>query len=58
MPSARIDPPQGTLDSLNLRTLALGVQHEWAIRARVQQVSSHVLRSQEGPLYPVRRPNV
>jgi hypothetical protein len=40
MPSVRIDLPQGTLDLLILRTLALGSQHGWAIAERVQQLSS------------------
>jgi PadR family transcriptional regulator, regulatory protein PadR len=48
----RIDLPQGTLDLLILRTLALGAQHGWAISERVQQVSSDVLRIQQGSLYP------
>lgn len=52
MSSARIDLPQGTLDLLILRTLALGAQHGWAIAERVQQVSSDVLRIQQGSLYP------
>jgi PadR family transcriptional regulator PadR len=48
----RIDLPQGTLDLLILRTLSLGPQHGWAISERVQQVSSDVLRIQQGSLYP------
>src|SRR5580698_4018936 len=48
----RIDLPQGTLDLLVLRTLSLGPQHGWAISERVQQVSSDVLRIQQGSLYP------
>jgi len=48
----RIDLPQGTLDLLILRTLWLGPQHGWAISERVQQVSSDVLRIQQGSLYP------
>jgi PadR family transcriptional regulator PadR len=47
-----IDLPQGTLDLLILRTLAVGPQHGWAISERVQQVSSDVLRIQQGSLYP------
>ncbi len=47
-----IDLPQGTLDLLILRTLAMGPQHGWAISERVQQVSSDVLRIQQGSLYP------
>ena len=52
MASERIDLPQGTLDLLILRTLSLGPQHGWAISERVQQVSSDVLRIQQGSLYP------
>jgi PadR family transcriptional regulator, regulatory protein PadR len=52
MISQRIDLPQGTLDLLILRTLALGSQHGWAISERVQQMSSDVLRIQQGSLYP------
>jgi len=48
----RIDMPQGTLDLLILRTLALGTQHGWAIAERVQQMSSDVLQIQQGSLYP------
>jgi PadR family transcriptional regulator, regulatory protein PadR len=48
----RIDLPQGTLDLLILRTLSLEQQHGWAISERVQQVSSDVLRIQQGSLYP------
>ena len=35
-----------------LRTLALGPQHGWGISERVQQMSSDVLRIQQGSLYP------
>jgi PadR family transcriptional regulator, regulatory protein PadR len=52
MTNERIDLPQGTLDLLILRTLALGPQHGWAISERVQQVSSDVLQIQQGSLYP------
>ena len=52
MTSKRIDLPQGTLDLLILRTLALGSQHGWAISERVQQISSDVLQIQQGSLYP------
>ncbi|HUN86581.1 MAG TPA: PadR family transcriptional regulator [Terracidiphilus sp.] len=48
----RINLPQGTLDLLILRTLALGPQHGWAVSERVQQLSSDVLRIQQGSLYP------
>jgi PadR family transcriptional regulator PadR len=52
MTEQHIDLPQGTLDLLILRTLALGPQHGWAISERVQQISSDVLRIQQGSLYP------
>jgi transcriptional regulator len=48
----RIDFPQGTLDLLILRTLSMAPQHGWAISERVQQVSSDVLKIQQGSLYP------
>jgi PadR family transcriptional regulator, regulatory protein PadR len=47
-----IDLPQGTLDLLILRTLALGPNHGWAISERIHQVSSKVLQVQQGSLYP------
>jgi len=50
--SHRIDLPQGTLDLLILRTVALEPQHGWAISERMQQISSDVLRIQQGSLYP------
>ena len=52
MPIEHIDLPQGTLDLLILRTVGLGPQHGWAIAERVQQMSSDVLRIQQGSLYP------
>ena len=52
MTAQHLDLPQGTLDLLILRTLALGSQHGWAISERVQQLSSDVLRIQQGSLYP------
>jgi PadR family transcriptional regulator, regulatory protein PadR len=48
----RIELPQGTLDLLILRTLSLEPQHGWGISERVQQMSSAVLRIQQGSLYP------
>jgi PadR family transcriptional regulator, regulatory protein PadR len=50
--SERLELPQGTLDLLILKTLGLGPQHGWAISERVQQISSDVLRIQQGSLYP------
>lgn len=52
MENERIDLPQGTLDLLILKTLALGAQHGWAISERIQQVSKDVLRVQQGSVYP------
>jgi PadR family transcriptional regulator PadR len=48
----KLDLPQGTLDLLILKTLALQPQHGWAISERVQQVSKDVLQIQQGSLYP------
>lgn len=47
-----VDLPQGTLDLLILRTIALGPMHGWAISERIHQVSSKVLQVQQGSLYP------
>src|SRR5918996_1069521 len=52
MPDERIDLPQGTLDLLILRTLALEAQHGWAISERIQQISKDVLQVHQGSLYP------
>jgi PadR family transcriptional regulator, regulatory protein PadR len=52
MTSNAIDLPQGTLDLLILRTLALGPEHGWAISERIHQVSSKILQIHQGSLYP------
>jgi transcriptional regulator len=52
MTGERIDLPQGTLDLLILKTVALGPQHGWAISERIQQISRDVVRIQQGSLYP------
>ena len=52
MANERLDLPQGTLDLLILKTLALEPQHGWGISERIQQVSSDVLSVQQGSLYP------
>jgi PadR family transcriptional regulator, regulatory protein PadR len=52
MNDPKIDLPQGTLDLLILKTVALEPQHGWAIAERIQQISSDVLRVQQGSLYP------
>jgi PadR family transcriptional regulator len=48
----RLPLPQGTLDLLILRSLALEPLHGWAISERLQQVSSDVLQVPQGSLYP------
>ena len=52
MSEEKVELPQGTLDLLILRTLALEPQHGWAIAERLLQISSDVLRVQQGSLYP------
>jgi PadR family transcriptional regulator PadR len=52
MNDSRIDLPQGTLDLLILKTVALEPQHGWAISERVQQMSSDALQLRQGSLYP------
>ena len=52
MPSGPIELPQGTLDLLILRTLALEPLHGWAVSERIQQISGDLLRLQQGSLYP------
>jgi transcriptional regulator len=52
MPHTRIDLPQGTLDLLILKTLALEPQHGWAISERLLQTSNDVLHVPQGSLYP------
>lgn len=49
---ARVDLPQGTLDLLILRTLALEPQHGWGISERVRQISGDILQIRQGSLYP------
>lgn len=46
------DLPQGTLDLLILRIVALGPVHGYAIAQRLQQISRDVLQVQQGSLYP------
>jgi PadR family transcriptional regulator len=48
----RMDLPQGTLDLLILRTLALEPHHGWAVSQRIHQVSGNTLLIQQGSLYP------
>lgn len=46
------DLPQGTLDLLILRIVALEPIHGYAIAQRIQQVSREALQIQQGSLYP------
>lgn len=50
--SSKSDLPQGTLDLLILRVVALGPNHGYAIGQRIQQISRDVLQVQQGSLYP------
>src|SRR5918999_4929323 len=52
MAAEHLDLPQGTLDLLILKTLALTPQHGWAISERLQQISADALRVGQGSLYP------
>jgi PadR family transcriptional regulator, regulatory protein PadR len=46
------DMPQGTLDLLILKVVALGPVHGYAIGQRLQQVSRGVVEVPQGSLYP------
>jgi transcriptional regulator len=48
----RFDLPQGTLDLLIMRIVALGPIHGYAIAQRIQQMSREALQIQQGSLYP------
>jgi PadR family transcriptional regulator PadR len=50
--SSRVDLPQGTLDLLILKAIALGPQHGWAISDRIHQITGDALKVQQGSLYP------
>ncbi|MBV8199139.1 MAG: PadR family transcriptional regulator [Acidobacteria bacterium] len=52
MPDQKLELPQGTLDLLILKTLALSPQHGWAISERLQQISRDALQVRQGSLYP------
>jgi PadR family transcriptional regulator PadR len=52
MAESRIDLPQGTLDLMILKTLALEPQHGWAISERIRQMSGDVVDVPQGSLYP------
>jgi PadR family transcriptional regulator PadR len=46
------DVPQGTLDLLILKVVALGPLHGYGIAQRLQQLSRDVVQVQQGSLYP------
>jgi PadR family transcriptional regulator, regulatory protein PadR len=48
----RLGLPQGTLDLLILKTLALEPQHGWAVSERLQQISGEAVQVRQGSLYP------
>lgn len=48
----RLGLPQGTLDLLILKAVALEPQHGWAIGQRIKQLTSDKLQVQQGSLYP------
>ena len=50
--AGRVDLPQGTLELLMLRTIALEPQHGHAISERIWQVSTDVIKMPQGSLYP------
>ena len=52
MTDNRLGLPQGTLDLLILKTIALEPQHGWAISERLRLISSEALQVRQGSLYP------
>ena len=51
-PSQKTDLPQGTLDLLILKSLALEAVHGYAIAQRLQQISGDIVQVPGGSLYP------
>jgi len=52
MGSPKSDLPQGTLDLLILKTVALAPLHGYGIAQRLQQLSRNVIQVNQGSLYP------
>jgi transcriptional regulator len=52
MAPLKSDLPQGTLDLLILKVVALGPLHGYAIAQRLQQISRDVVQVTQGTLYP------
>ena len=50
--TSKSDLPQGTLDLLIMKIVALGPVHGYAIAQRLQQVSREVVQVPQGSLYP------
>jgi PadR family transcriptional regulator, regulatory protein PadR len=50
--NAKFDLPQGTLDMLILKVIALGPVHGYAIAQRLQQVTRDAVQVPQGSLYP------
>jgi len=55
MAPSKSDLPQGTLDLLILKVIAVEAVHGYAIAQRLDQVSRGVVRVPEGSLYPALR---
>jgi transcriptional regulator len=49
---SKFDLPQGTLDLLILRVVALGPIHGYAVAQHIQMISKEALQIQQGSLYP------
>jgi transcriptional regulator len=52
MSARKTDLPQGTLDMLILKVVALAPLHGYGIAQRLQQISNDALQIQQGSLYP------
>jgi transcriptional regulator len=52
MADKHLDLPQGTVDLLILKTVALEPQHGCAITDRIEQITKDVLSIKPGSLYP------
>jgi PadR family transcriptional regulator len=52
MATEPLDLPQGTLDLLILKAVALEPRHGWAIAERLHQISTATLLVRQGSLYP------
>ena len=52
MKNPKTDLPQGTLDMLILKVVAMEPIHGYGIAQRLQQISNDALQVQQGSLYP------